>query len=402
MLFLKRLCAGYLRVSLTGYSMERFLNLCMTRNLVVWDLHYESGVCYFLVTVKDFRFMKPLVRKAQVHLKILGRYGLPFFLYRNKRRKPYIIGISVFFLILFLMSEFIWKISFEGNTRFTDEELTTYLAEQEIRYGMLKRRIDCDGLEDAIRSDYPDITWVSASVSGTRLVIRVRENEVMGELPQKEEAPCDLVSDKSGVIIRMMVRSGVAAVAAGEEITEGQLLVSGMVPITDDSGEVVSHQYVRADADITARTKVTYTEKLPLQTGERAYTGRTRQGLRLQLGPLSFLWYLPGNGENLWQTQRDLKQVVFMEDFYLPIWYETILAREYNYYERSWTEEELELQKININQRKIHNLQKKGVQIIENDVRILDKRSYWEVSGSFVLEEPVGISQNINQTEEIN
>lgn len=402
MLLLKRLCAGYLRVRLTGYSMERFLNLCMTRKLVIWDLHYEDHACQFLVTVKDFRLMKPLVRKAQVHLKILGRYGLPFFLYRNRKRKPYAIGLTVFFVILFLMSEFIWKISFEGNEKFTDDELTTYLAGQEIHYGMLKRRIDCDGLEDSIRSDYPEITWVSASVSGTRLVIRVRENEVIGELPEEDHSPCDLVSEKDGIVMRMMVRSGTAQVAPGDEITKGQLLVSGLVPITDDSGEVIRSQLVQADADIIARTNMSYTERLPLQVGERTYSGKERHGLRLQVGPLSFLWFLPGNQQNLWEYRRELKQVVLMEDFYLPVWYETILAREYSYYERNWTEPELEKQKKSINQRKIHNLQKKGVQIIENDVRILDKCSYWEVSGSFVLEEPVGIRQNINQTEEID
>lgn len=399
---LRQSCAGYLRVRLTGYSMERFLNLCMARNLVIWDICYEEHACQFLVSVKDFRLMKPLVRKAQVHLKILGRYGLPFFLYRNRKRKPYVIGLAVFFLLLFLMSEFIWNISFEGNRRFTDDELTAYLSSNAIHYGMWKRRINCDILEDALRSDYPEITWVSASVSGTRLVVRVRENEVIGELPQKNDAPCDLISDENGVITAMMVRSGVAAVESGMEITEGQLLVSGAVPILDDSGEAAKYQYVCADADITVRTNETYTEKLPLQVGDRSYTGRGRHGWRLQVGIWSFLWLPPEFGKHQWEYQREAKQVVLLEDFYLPVWYETILAREYSYYERNWTEEELESQKMKINQQKIHNLQKKGVQIIENNVRILDKHSYWEISGDFVLEKPVGVRQNINQAEETN
>ncbi|MGN0158048.1 MAG: sporulation protein YqfD [Brotaphodocola sp.] len=402
MLYLKRLCAGYLRVRLTGYSMERFLNLCMTRKLVIWNLHYEDHACWFLVTVPDFRRMKPLVRKAQVHLKILGRYGLPFFLYRNRKRKPYVIGVVVFFLILFLLSEFIWNIRFEGNERFTDDELTTYLSRQNVHYGMCKRGVDCDRLEDAIRSDYPDITWVSVSISGTQLMVRVRENEEIRELPEEDNMPSDLVSDKNGIITRMIVRSGIAKAELGEEITNGQLLVSGMVPITDDSGEVVSNQYVRADADIVVRTKLSYTERLPLRTEDRSFTGKRRRGLRLQVGSLSFLWMFPGKTQNLWEYQRECRQVVLMEDFYIPVWYETISAREYSYYERDWTEEELEEQKLSINQQKIHNLQKKGVQIIENDVKILDKHSYWEIAGSFVLEEPAGIRQNINQKEEIN
>ena len=91
-----RLWNGYLRIRLTGFSPERFLNLCMANQIAVWDLRCVDGEYQFLMTVRDFRRVKHLVRKAQVHLKILGRYGLPFFLYRNRRRKLYGAGVAVF------------------------------------------------------------------------------------------------------------------------------------------------------------------------------------------------------------------------------------------------------------------------------------------------------------------
>ncbi|MCI6885845.1 MAG: sporulation protein YqfD [Lachnospiraceae bacterium] len=395
-----RLWNGYLRIRLTGFSPERFLNLCMANQIAVWDLRCVDGEYQFLMTVRDFRRVKHLVRKAQVHLKILGRYGLPFFLYRNRRRKLYGAGVAVFFLILFLMSRFIWSISIEGNQKFTDDRMIHDLESWGIRYGMVKSGIDCENLEEAIRSHYPEILWVSARVSGTRLLIRVKENEVIGSIPEREHEPGDLVAAKDGTVTRMIVRKGKALVEPGEEVVKGQVLISGEIPILDDAGEPVKYQYVRADGDIYARTYQTYQERLPVLTSRRVKTGKIRKGVRLQIGPLSFLWMLPDTSGRQWELTSQNRQVVLMRDFYLPVWIELIRAEEYSLYEREWSEAELEEQKKRINTQKIQNLMQKGVQIIENNVRILNKNSFLEIDGTFVLEEPIGIRQNMNREEE--
>lgn len=393
-----RYTGGYLRIRLVGFSPERFLNLCMANQIILWDLRYREDSYQFLITVKDYRRVRPLVRKAQVHLKIMGRYGLPFFLHRNRRRKLYAAGIGAFFLILFVMSHFIWNITLEGNYHFTDDTLLHYLDTLDIRYGMVKSGIDCDSLEESIRSQYPEIIWVSARISGTRLMIKVKENEVMGTIPVREDLPRDLVAEKSGVITRMIVRRGIAQVAIGDEVEAGQVLVSGAVPIYNDAEELVNCQYVRADADIFARTTQHYSEKVSRFVTERSYNGKVRRGLRLRVPGISFLWMLPSPKDTLWEITGRYRQVSVFGDFYLPVWVDAITARQYDNYDRSRTESELETIKNQINDSKIQNLMEKGVQIIENNVKILDKSSGWEIQGDFILEEPIGTGQELKQT----
>lgn len=392
-----RYTGGYLRIRLVGFSPERFLNLCMANQIIIWDLRYQEGGYHFLITVKDYRRVKPLVKKAQVHLRITGRFGLPFFLHRNRRRKLYAAGVGTFFLILFLMSRFIWNITLEGNYHFTDDTLLHYLDTLDIRYGVAKSGIDCDVLEESIRSHYPEIIWVSARVSGTRLMIRVKENEVIGTIPVKENTPRDLIADKPGVITRMVVRKGKAQVAIGDEVEAGQVLVSGAVPIYNDAEELVNCQYVRADADIYARTTEHYTENISRFVVERSYNGRERHGLRLRIFGLSFLWMLPSKQDSLWEITGRYHQVSVLGDFYLPVWMDAITARQYDNYERCRTAGELEITKNQINDRKIQDFMQKGVQIIENNVKILDKSFGWEIQSDFVLEEPVGFGQDIQQ-----
>ncbi len=397
---LKHYFQGYLRIRLKGFSPERFLNLCMAKQIEIWDLKYQDDGYQFLICIKDYRRVKPLVRKAQVRLRILGRYGLPFFLYRNRKRKLYATGIVSFFLVLLVMSQFIWDITIEGNYQFTDDTLLHYLDSLNIRYGCPKIGIDCDQLEESIRSDYPEIIWVSARISGTRLMIKVKENEVMSTIPQKDNVPRDLVAEKSGTITRMIIRRGKSQIGIGDSVEEGTLLVRGAVPIYNDSEELVHEQLVRADADIYAITSESYREKVPFLTLSRTETGRKRHGIRLRLGGLSFLWMLPTLGENPWEITSRSCQVTVLGDFYLPIWVDQILAKEYQTSEHFLTEEELNLEKDKIHQKKMENLHQKGVQILQNSVKICKEDSGWIIQGDFLLEEQIGIGKEGEQIAE--
>ena len=390
-------CKGYLLVRLQGFSPERFLNLCMANQIEIWDLRYREKGYEFYIALEGFRKVRPLVRKASVRLKILERYGLPFFLHRNRRRKMYAAGITCFFLLLFVMSQFIWNITLEGNYRFTDDMLLHYLNKQEIRYGVRRSAIDCEALEEGIRTAYPEIIWVSARISGTRLMIKIKENEVIASIPVKDDTPCNLIADKDGIVTSIVVRRGKARVKAGDTVTRGQILVSGIIPIYNDAAELVNHQYVCADADIQAETRDTYDEFISRWTTQRVDTGRTRYGISVRALQYSAVFLMPSFQDHKWEFVKENRQVILMGDFYLPLWITQMKGREYETYERFLTMAELEQKKNDIHQFKMQNLLKKGVQIMTNSVRIEDNSFGWQVIGEFVIDEPIGIRQNLNQ-----
>ena len=71
--------SGYLFVEMTGFSPERFFNMCSVHEIEIWGVS-DTGHSYrFYMTVKGFRKIKPIVRKSKVRLKVLGKFGLPFF-----------------------------------------------------------------------------------------------------------------------------------------------------------------------------------------------------------------------------------------------------------------------------------------------------------------------------------
>ena len=395
MRWLKQCYTGYVKVRMTGGSPERFLNLCRGNGILLWNLTFEKEQYQFFLLLSDFFRIRPFVRKAGVRVRVQEKLGLPFFLYRNRKRKLFAAGIAGFFLLLFVMSRFIWNISFDGNLRFSNDTLSRELQEIGVIYGMRKSQVDCDQIEEELRSRCPQIVWVSAHVAGTRLQIRIRENETAGKIPLKDETPRNLVTEKAGTVVSLIVRAGKAAVQPGDEVKPGQLLVEGIIPITDDSGEVVRNLFVRADADILLQTQESYRETVPRFEQIQSYTGKEQTGFRLRIGRIDLLAMLPIPKKKLWEVTRAGKQLVLFEDFYLPVWTEIITAREYEVVERKRTKTELDALTKAVHERKLQDFIQKGVQIIENDVKILDNSTGWTICGSMTVEEPAGTGQKL-------
>lgn len=388
---LHRFCSGYLKLRMTGASPERFFNLCAAAELSVWNVTSRDGTYFFCMGIRDFLACRPYVRKAGVKLSILKKAGLPFFLYRNRKRKLWAAGFLTFFLCLYLLSFFVWDIGYQGNLKYTDDELGHYLESIGVRCGILKSNVSCEELEEALRGEFNGITWVSARLSGTRLYIHVKENDVPLELPVKDESPCDLTAEADGTITSMIVRSGLPMVKPGDTVEKGQLLVTGRIPITDDGGTVVAEHYVHSDADIIAvRTRVE-TKEISLWHRREEPTGKVRKGLTALVGKHCFVWLLPNFRNTEWKTVTRYEKIRLFGDFYLPIRLGAVTSYEISPYDEKYTEQELSALAAAYQNEVSENLIEKGVHIIENNVKILVNGSTCRFEVTLQTEESIKV-----------
>lgn len=395
-----RWAAGYVHVRVAGYSGERFFNLCKSAQLDCWKVRRQGDGYCFTISLKDFFRLRPILRKSRMSMRVLSRGGLPFALRQNRKRKALAGAVLSFFALLYIMSLFIWDVSFDGNHRYTREVLLDYLEEQGIRYGMRKSRVSCDDLEEGLRSRFPEITWVSARVSGTRLLVKLKENQVLSVIPETDSQPCDIEASSSGTVTRMIVRQGKAAVKIGDEVEAGQQLVTGQLSVKNDAGEVVRTAWVHADGDIYARTAYEYAVEFPVYHRVDVKTGKRRPGIVLSAGPWRFTLLMPDFEKNSWNYRTDITQLHLFEDFYLPIYVGRISGEAYVSYERPYTDQEKELVSEKLRQDQIKNLMEKGVQIIENNVKIQEYDDSWKVEGIIVAEEQIGVKRYITEYEE--
>lgn len=362
---------GYVRITIDSREPERFLNLCAANGLFLYRIEEAGGKCQMDISLSDFFKLQPICRKTHTRIHIVLKRGIPFFFLRHRKRKAFFIGLLLCFGLLYALSTRIWNIHVDGNYSYSTQSILQYLEGQGIRHGIAKNGLECAEISAGIRENFPDMTWVAAKISGTRLLISVQEN--IGSWLQEEEVqqpPSDLVATKSGEIIRMVTRQGIPQVQVGDLCEKGQVLIHGAVDITNDDAELVRQELVPADGDVYIKTSYPYYQEFPLAYEKRAYTGKTKKSLVLQLHSLEIQASLPGQSFTHYDQVGRFHTLKLTENFYLPIVYGQNVAYEYQVRKETYSQEEAKkLAKIQILQF-LDKIMEKGVEILQNNVKI--------------------------------
>ena len=93
---------GYVRITVEGYYIERFINICRNNKIIIWNLKRDKSVRLNLnIGIKDFKKIKKIAKKTKCKVKIIKKKGLPFLFNRYKKRKIFVIFL---FIILFVIT----------------------------------------------------------------------------------------------------------------------------------------------------------------------------------------------------------------------------------------------------------------------------------------------------------
>ena len=390
MIELLKYLKGYLRIKVWGFSPERFMNLCSNKGILLWDIVRDGEVYYMCINLNGFWALKPIVKKTGTRVAVLERYGLPFFLPKMLRRKVFIAGLilAVFFWIW--SSRYVWNIELNGNYQITRDVFDSFLEERSIVIGMNQDELDIRELEKEIRRQFPQVTWASARLTGTKLIIDIKENDapIITEIHKTTEGT-DLISEYSGVVVSMIVRSGVPRVSIGDTVEAGTILVEGKVPIYNDDTTIREYHYVDADADIILEYTISFQDQLSFDYVKKVFTGREKKSYYLRFGSRQLR--LPQNRPYLVYDSliRESMPLIFQK-LSIPVALGTYTYREYQNVEYKYTIKEAENA---LNEKLISflvSLEEKGVQIIEKNVKIDTDSGAWILSGEFLVEGPVG------------
>lgn len=382
---------GYLRIKVWGYSPERFMNLCGNRDILLWDIERHGTYYTMCISIRGFRELKPITGKTKTRVAILRRYGLPFFVPHMKKRSMFIAGLLGCLLFLHGMSHYIWAIEITGNTRLTTDVLMDFLEEDGIVCGSRKKDLDIEALEKAIRREFDVVTWTSARLDGTRLVIQIKENSK--EIPKTEEpetAGMDLEATKGGRIVGMVTRSGVPMVKIEDEVEAGETLVSGAVPVYGEDAAVKEYLFCKADADIYLQCSYRYEEKLPIRYQSKVYTGNEETIPYFRLGDREFCISLKEPAFSKSDCVVSENRIEALKDFYLPITFGRYCYREYTLTEKTYTQEQAKSICQEKLDRIIQTLEEKGVQILQKDVKIGKDSKQYILRADFTVVEKTG------------
>ena len=395
---------GYLKIRITGYSPERFLNLCHYHQIRIWGIMPKDGGYELYLSLTDLYRLKPILRKSGTHFKMIRRYGFPFFLAESQKRIPYFAGGILCVLLIFFYTCFVWQIKISGTHSYSEEEIRRFLWEHKVSVGSLNRRIDCKATDLLLRNAFDRIVWVTTSIEGGCLKVQIREKEEQLEVTGNSDSvsedgskdagdetqdAMDLVAAKDGTITDIITRNGVPLVKAGDSVKKGQILVSGQIPIYNDSKEIIAYEACQADADILAKTTLDYADSLSLAYQWKDYEKKREipvfffqiNGMRIQSGKIK----RNQKKMEVYSTER-----TFGEDTIFPITCGKIIRQKYTQKEKKYSREELQKILTERFQEFREGTEKKGVQITGNSVKIHIGENQATARGTVRMTEPIG------------
>lgn len=389
---------GYLTVRIRGTAPERFINLCCSKKIFIWDLRRIEEDYQFRISIKNFKKLRPVARKTGIVPRIIHKHGLPFILHRYRRRKGFFIGILLCVILVYVMSLFIWDISVLGGSKYTPEAMLKFLENDKIYTGILKKKVDCQEIEENIRLTYKDIGWVSAEIKGTRLIIKLTETNMPAPAKIARE-PSHITATKNGIIKSIITREGTPQVKEGEVVKKGDILVSGLLTIKGDFDEVLRIQPVVADADIVCKSYYDYQNSFSMDYIDRIYSGHIKKGYYFILFGKKLFLYNPRNPYDKYDIIVDENALHVTDSFYLPFRFGKITTREYEAVHKTYSEEQATAIAAARLQRYLDRLMQRQVKITENNVKITIENNTCIAKGRILVEEPAWEYKTIQENE---
>ncbi len=247
---------------------ERVLNLCAQWGILFWDLKWESAISFtFTMSRRDWKRLRRMSGRLDAVLQPVSWRGTPFFLGRMRRRYGLWITLSLCLVTLFYGSFFIWDFSIEGNETVSEREILRALESCGVGFGTFGYAVNSFQLRNDLLLKLPRLSYIAINVRGCRAYVQVRERIEPPNIISRQE-PGNTVAKKDALILSIRPLDGERQVLPGTLVTEGQLLISGVVE-NDYSGA----RFLRGMGEVYGRTWYTLTCKIPLTVLKKVYTG---------------------------------------------------------------------------------------------------------------------------------
>ncbi len=254
---------GYVIIKVYGKGAERFINICLRRNIDVWNIKpFDDGI-EMCIYIKDFFHIRQVRKKSNVKIKISQRRGIKHLMRLYRKRYLFLIGFALCIIFFAVSAQFIWVVEINGVENSDINGIISTLDSIGIKSGALKAKLP-DGMESkaAIINNNDHIAWAWVYIEGAKARVEI--------------AACD------GIINHMVVKNGEEVLNDGDAVKTGDVIVSGKVA-TYKEGYPEEYIYVHSMADIMAYTTHSKNGDYKLYYESRVPTGKNRYMVSLEV-----------------------------------------------------------------------------------------------------------------------
>ena len=318
---------GWARVELTCRYSERAVNICARNHVEFWDLkRADSGAAQMSVSIPGYLKLRQAAGETGAFsVKIVRRSGVPFFLWRIRKRYALLAGLLACLFLTGLSSVYVWQIDVVGNETVPTSQILAALKKEGVGIGTCVLNITVSLVANRMLLDVPELSFITLNNHGSRIEVIVREKVAKPELYDRD-VPTGVYARKAGIISEITALEGWGCVKAGDTVDEGDTLISAWVP---QGKGFLTHAY----GSVRARTWYELRLKMPLAADRKAYTGKKRARTAIILGGKRInLYFMGGNPYTSCDKMTTYETLTLPGGAVLPV---TVVRERFEEYERT-------------------------------------------------------------------
>lgn len=381
---------GYVRITVEGYYIERFINICRNNKIMIWNLKRDKSVRLNLnIGIKDFKEIKKIAKKTKCKVKIIKKKGLPFLFNRYKKRKIFFGFLLLILVLIGISSNFIWNIEIKIENAEQLDNIYEDITLAGLETGKMKNKINTKEIINQIRLKRNDIAWMGIELKGTNAIVKLVKAERKPDIVDEEDY-CNIVSDKVGVITKINAKNGTLAVNVGDTVKVGTVLINGWM-----EGKYTGIRYVHAQGDIEAKVWYTKSTKILYNTTERSETGNIENKYKIKFNNFEINLSKRVSKFKIYDTIDTEKKFKLFSDFYLPI----TLIKTTNKEEKEETKNYDFEQAKNLGVQQLEEELNKNItdsnKIVNKNINTYEKEDGLEVVVTYEVLENIGTNEKI-------
>ena len=352
---------GYLKISIEGYYIERFINICKNDKITIWNLKRNKNIKLTLnVRTSEFKKICKIARKTKCKVKIENKKGLPFLLHKYKKRNIFIVLLLILIILIGLSSNFVWNVDIVEENNQVLENISYDIENAGLKTGIPKAKVNTKEIINKIRLERKDVAWVGIELKGTNAIVKLVKADAKPDIINENEF-CNIISNKEGVITKINSQTGTANVKVGDTVKVNDVLINGWM-----EGKFTGIRYVHAKGEIEAKVWYTKNKKIYYNTTQTQETGNVEKKYGLKINNFKINFSKRVSKFQIYDTIETENKFKLFSDFYLPI---SILKTTNKELENTQKSYDLEQAK-NIG---IEELQEELDKEIENKDKIVNK-----------------------------
>lgn len=381
---------GYIRISIEGYYIERFINICRNNKIAIWNLKRDKNVKLELnVGIKELKRVAKIAKKTKCKMRITKKKGLPFLFNRYKKRKLFFAFLIAIIIILAISSNFIWNIQIVEEDKDTMENLYQDVIDSGLTIGTMKSKINTKDIINKVRLKRDDIAWMGIELKGTNAIVKVVKATAKPDIIDDEDY-CNIVSDKQGIITKISAQNGTIAVKVGDTVNVGTTLINGWM-----EGKYTGIRYVHAKGEIQAKVWHTKSKKIPYNSTERTETGKIENKYKIKINNFEINLSKRLSKFEIYDTIVMENKFKIFSDFYLPISLIKTTNKEVKEEQKNYEIEEAKNLGIEQLQDELNNEIENKEKIVNKIINTYEKEDGVEVYVTYEVLEDIGTNEKI-------